>query len=73
MRLLNPLLTYLIALLIGEAQTWLPELIERASQLKTSGGFEDGADLCVTFLTSVYGLTRDVVAPSFPQQASREL
>ncbi|KIY66164.1 methylmalonate-semialdehyde dehydrogenase [Cylindrobasidium torrendii FP15055 ss-10] len=34
-----------VALLIGEAQTWLPELVERASQLKTSGGFEDGTDV----------------------------
>ncbi|KAJ7042390.1 Aldehyde/histidinol dehydrogenase [Mycena alexandri] len=34
-----------VALLVGEAQSWLPELIERAKQLKISGGFEQGADL----------------------------
>ncbi|KAJ7786156.1 methylmalonate-semialdehyde dehydrogenase [Mycena metata] len=34
-----------VALLVGEAQSWLPELIERAKQLKVSGGFEQGADL----------------------------
>ncbi|KAF6766554.1 methylmalonate-semialdehyde dehydrogenase [Ephemerocybe angulata] len=34
-----------VALLVGEAQNWLPELIERASKLTVSGGFEDGADL----------------------------
>ncbi|KAF9029268.1 methylmalonate-semialdehyde dehydrogenase [Hymenopellis radicata] len=34
-----------VALLIGEAQSWLPELVERAAKLKVSGGFEEGADL----------------------------
>jgi malonate-semialdehyde dehydrogenase (acetylating)/methylmalonate-semialdehyde dehydrogenase len=33
------------AILVGEAQSWLPELIERAQKLKVSGGFERGADL----------------------------
>ncbi|KAJ7783625.1 methylmalonate-semialdehyde dehydrogenase [Mycena maculata] len=34
-----------VALLVGEAQAWLPELIERAQKLKVNGGFEPGADL----------------------------
>lgn len=34
-----------LALLVGEAQNWLPELIERASKLSVNGGFESGADL----------------------------
>ncbi|KAG6911547.1 hypothetical protein DXG01_011849 [Tephrocybe rancida] len=34
-----------VAILIGEAQSWLPELIERAQKLKVNGGFENGADL----------------------------
>ncbi|KAJ7076562.1 methylmalonate-semialdehyde dehydrogenase [Mycena belliarum] len=34
-----------VALLVGEAQSWLPELIERAQNLKVNGGFEPGADL----------------------------
>ncbi|KAL0580826.1 hypothetical protein V5O48_001202 [Marasmius crinis-equi] len=34
-----------VVLLIGEAQSWLPELVERASKLKVNGGFEQGADL----------------------------
>lgn len=33
------------AILVGEAQSWLPELVERAQKLKVSGGFEKGADL----------------------------
>ncbi|RXW19525.1 hypothetical protein EST38_g6326 [Candolleomyces aberdarensis] len=34
-----------VALLVGEAQSWLPELVERASKLSVNGGFESGADL----------------------------
>jgi len=34
-----------VALLVGDAQEWLPELIERAKKLKVSGGFEQGTDL----------------------------
>ncbi|KAJ3550291.1 hypothetical protein NMY22_g560 [Coprinellus aureogranulatus] len=34
-----------VAILVGEAQNWLPELIERSSKLTVSGGFEEGADL----------------------------
>ncbi|KAK7468736.1 hypothetical protein VKT23_003239 [Stygiomarasmius scandens] len=34
-----------VAILVGESQSWLPELVERASKLKVSGGFEEGADL----------------------------
>ncbi|KAF5356173.1 hypothetical protein D9756_004093 [Leucocoprinus leucothites] len=34
-----------VAILVGEAQNWLPELVERAKKLKVSGGFEPGADL----------------------------
>jgi hypothetical protein len=36
-----------VALLVGEAHSWLPELIERATKLKVNGGFEPGADLSV--------------------------
>lgn len=31
--------------MVGETKDWLPELAERAQQLKTDGGFEEGADL----------------------------
>jgi len=34
-----------VAILVGKAQTWLPELIERASKLNVNGGFEQGADV----------------------------
>jgi hypothetical protein len=35
------------AILVGKAQMWLPELIERASKLNVNGGFEQGADVLV--------------------------
>jgi malonate-semialdehyde dehydrogenase (acetylating)/methylmalonate-semialdehyde dehydrogenase len=38
-------MTFSIAILVGEAQAWLPELIERAKGLKVNGGFEEGTDL----------------------------
>lgn len=41
-RLLN-----LLAIFVGPAREWIPELIERAKALKVSGGFEEGTDLCV--------------------------
>ncbi|KAF8469608.1 Aldehyde/histidinol dehydrogenase [Kalaharituber pfeilii] len=31
--------------LVGKAKEWLPEIAERAKQLKVDGGFEEGADL----------------------------
>ncbi|RDB29081.1 Methylmalonate-semialdehyde dehydrogenase [acylating], mitochondrial [Hypsizygus marmoreus] len=34
-----------VAVLVGEARNWLPELIQRAKELKVDGGFEKGADL----------------------------
>lgn len=30
---------------VGESQEWLPELVERAKNLKIAGGFEPDADL----------------------------
>lgn len=34
-----------VAVLVGAAQEWLPDLINLAQNLKVSGGFEQGADL----------------------------
>ncbi|KZV76999.1 methylmalonate-semialdehyde dehydrogenase [Peniophora sp. CONT] len=34
-----------VAVLVGAAQDWLPDLIKLAQNLKVSGGFEQGADL----------------------------
>ncbi|KAF8898900.1 methylmalonate-semialdehyde dehydrogenase [Infundibulicybe gibba] len=36
-----------VAVLVGEARSWLPELVERAKKLKVDGGFEKGADLLI--------------------------
>jgi hypothetical protein len=33
------------AILVGEAQSWLPELVERAQKMNVNGGFEKDADL----------------------------
>ncbi|KAI0652283.1 methylmalonate-semialdehyde dehydrogenase [Trametes meyenii] len=34
-----------VAVLVGNSQSWIPELVERAKKLKVSQGFEQGADL----------------------------
>ncbi|KAF9056521.1 methylmalonate-semialdehyde dehydrogenase [Panaeolus papilionaceus] len=34
-----------VAIVVGDANAWVPELIERAQALKVNGGFEAGADL----------------------------
>ncbi len=34
-----------IVILVGEAQTWLPDLIERSQTLKINGGVEPGTDI----------------------------
>jgi len=34
-----------VVVLVGAAQSWLPELIERARKLQVNGGFESGTDL----------------------------
>lgn len=34
-----------VAVLVGEAQKWIPDIVERAKQLKVSAGIEPGADL----------------------------
>lgn len=31
--------------LVGGAQSWLPDIVEQAKKLKVDGGFEDGTDL----------------------------
>lgn len=31
--------------LVGETREWLPEIVQRAKELKVDGGFEEGADL----------------------------
>lgn len=36
---------YISVVLVRAAQSWLPELIERARKLQVNGGFENGADL----------------------------
>lgn len=35
------------AVLVGETQSWLPDLVERAQGLKVNGGFEPNTDLLV--------------------------
>jgi len=40
-----------VAVLVGDAKEFLPGLVERASKLRISGGFEPNTDLCAFFLS----------------------
>lgn len=40
--------------LVGSAQSWLPELVERAKKLQVNGGFEKGAHLCVIAQSNIW-------------------
>lgn len=42
-------------ILVGTTQSWLPELIERASKLRVNGGFEKGTDVSVHHILSAFG------------------
>ena len=45
-----------VAVLVGNAQSWLPELIERAQKLKVNQGFEQGADLYVLSPSMIFDI-----------------
>lgn len=49
-----------VAVFVGDAQSWLPELIERAKGLKVNGGFETGTDLYEIFVIHCFNKTNRV-------------
>ena len=61
-----------VAVLVGNAQSWLPELIERAQKLKVNQGFEQGADLYVLSPSMIFDIHRrySLVVPSSLQPRS---
>jgi hypothetical protein len=61
-----------VVVLVGTAQSWLPDLIERASKLSVNGGFEKGVDLYVhSFYVYPLPLNIMLVAhSSLPRQRS---
>lgn len=56
-----------VAIFVGNARDWVPELIERAKSLRVTGGFEEGADLSAS-QPNYHGADTIVVDPSSPQQ-----
>lgn len=47
---------------VGEAQNWLPELIERAKGLKVGNGFDPSTEMCVA-------LAPFLIAADMPRRA----
>lgn len=60
------------AIFVGPARQWIPELVERAKNLKISGGFEEGTDLQVILPTRIPGAD-NVGDPSFHLRQRRGL
>jgi len=46
-----------VVVLVGEAQHWVPDLVEYARRLKVNGGFESDADLYVISFSAQLSLT----------------
>ena len=61
-----------VAVLVGNAQSWLPEIVERAKKLKVSQGFEQGADLYVHELPVVEANTDIRLSGPVISQAAKQ-
>lgn len=61
-----------VAVLVGNAQSWLPEIVERAGKLKVSQGFEPGADLYVHERLVVEVITNIQLSGPVTSQAAKQ-
>ncbi|KAJ4485973.1 methylmalonate-semialdehyde dehydrogenase [Lentinula aciculospora] len=51
-----------VAVLVGEAQSWLPEIVERAQKLKLNGGFEPDTDIGPVISPSAKARIVDIIS-----------
>ncbi|KAJ4499486.1 methylmalonate-semialdehyde dehydrogenase [Lentinula lateritia] len=51
-----------VAVLVGEAQSWLPEIIERAQKLRVNGGFEPDTDIGPVISPSAKARIVDIIS-----------
>lgn len=56
--------------MIGETKDWLPELAERAKELKMDGGFEEGADLGPVITPQAKKRIEDLIASAEAEGAT---
>jgi len=56
-----------VVILVGNARSWLPELVERAKQLKVSCGFEDGTDVGPLISPAAKARVEDLIASAEKQ------
>ncbi|CEL62986.1 methylmalonate-semialdehyde dehydrogenase [Rhizoctonia solani AG-1 IB] len=61
-----------VAVFVGTAQSWLPELVERAKKLKVNGGFEPGADLGPLISPHAKSRVESIIA-SVPEEGGKIL
>ncbi|KIK70843.1 hypothetical protein GYMLUDRAFT_32914 [Collybiopsis luxurians FD-317 M1] len=56
-----------VAVLVGEAQSWLPEIVERAKKLKVNGGFEPETDLGPVISSTAKARIVDIISSAEQQ------
>ncbi|CAE6411793.1 unnamed protein product [Rhizoctonia solani] len=61
-----------VAVFVGTAQSWLPELVERAKKLKVNGGFEPSTDLGPLISPHAKARVESIIA-SVPQEGGKIL
>jgi malonate-semialdehyde dehydrogenase (acetylating)/methylmalonate-semialdehyde dehydrogenase len=62
-----------VVILVGEAQTWLPDLIERTKTLKINGGTEPGTDIGPVISCAALERVNGLIASGIEEGARLEL
>eukprot|EP01030_Chromulinospumella_sphaerica_P007534 gene7534-7364_t len=62
-----------VVILVGEAQTWLPDLIERTKTLKINGGTEPGTDIGPVISCAALDRVNSLIASGIEEGAKLEL
>jgi malonate-semialdehyde dehydrogenase (acetylating)/methylmalonate-semialdehyde dehydrogenase len=62
-----------VVILVGEAQTWLPDLIERTKTLKINGGTEPGTDIGPVISCAALDRVNSLIASGITEGAKLEL
>jgi malonate-semialdehyde dehydrogenase (acetylating)/methylmalonate-semialdehyde dehydrogenase len=55
---------------VGETKDWIPEIAERAAELKVNGGFEDGADLGPVIIPECKARIEELIASAEEEGAT---
>ncbi|MGB8339479.1 MAG: CoA-acylating methylmalonate-semialdehyde dehydrogenase [Burkholderiales bacterium] len=62
-----------VTVLVGDANKWIPDIVERAKKLNVNGGMEKGADLGPVVSKSAYNRIMDLIEDGTKEGAKLEL